>query len=455
MQKKINKSNSHSTETGRSMMEMLGVLAVMGVLSVGGTAMYTSAMNKHKANELLNEASKRATSAATQFIQGKEKAFFNEFQNNLGFIEFNSETSTGDNENQFKITLKKIPNTNICSLIKSQIGSNSPFRKINDSCSEISFNKDLSTTKYPSDFNHLNTCTDAGYSWCGAETNPLCSTNCCNNKTVGECQICDKSSGAVLVSPANGNVCGNNGICQHGTCYEQSNEENCIDGGPYCNDNTYGKCCPAGYTCTTNGDTVGTCKKFTSGCTTNADCTDTNKHFCMTRSNANSMANSGGTCTAMNGNYQPLPPVSVVGLGNVVMSSGPLNNWWSARNWCLAQNKNLINIEDFNAYKNGEILMTTNSNNGGIGCADGKQCVAWNNNGMWNENVLTATGETLKNNYSPILLNLAKIFRGTRNVFWTASDYNNSSTFAFRCNLTVGGFGNVGRGDPGTHALCK
>ena len=44
-------------ETGRSMVEMLGVLAIIGVLSVGGIAAYTTAMNKHRANEILNRAS--------------------------------------------------------------------------------------------------------------------------------------------------------------------------------------------------------------------------------------------------------------------------------------------------------------------------------------------------------------------------------------------------------------
>ena len=40
-------------ENGRSMVEMLGVLAIIGVLSVGGIAGYTMAMNKYKANENL------------------------------------------------------------------------------------------------------------------------------------------------------------------------------------------------------------------------------------------------------------------------------------------------------------------------------------------------------------------------------------------------------------------
>jgi len=47
----------NKTESGRSMVEMLGVLAIIGVLSVGGIAGYTMAMNKFRANEIMNCAS--------------------------------------------------------------------------------------------------------------------------------------------------------------------------------------------------------------------------------------------------------------------------------------------------------------------------------------------------------------------------------------------------------------
>lgn len=42
-------------ESGRSMVEMLGVLAIIGVLSVGGIAGYNTAMNRHKANQWINK----------------------------------------------------------------------------------------------------------------------------------------------------------------------------------------------------------------------------------------------------------------------------------------------------------------------------------------------------------------------------------------------------------------
>lgn len=54
---------SSEKEQGRSMVEMLGVLAIIGVLSIGGIAGYTMAMNRHKANQILDFASKLSVAA--------------------------------------------------------------------------------------------------------------------------------------------------------------------------------------------------------------------------------------------------------------------------------------------------------------------------------------------------------------------------------------------------------
>ena len=47
-------------ESGRSMVEMLGVLAIIGVLSVGGIAGYSLAMRRHRANQVVDAVSKYA-----------------------------------------------------------------------------------------------------------------------------------------------------------------------------------------------------------------------------------------------------------------------------------------------------------------------------------------------------------------------------------------------------------
>lgn len=51
--KKIYKND----QTGRSMVEMLGVLAIIGVLSVGGIAGYSKAMTKFKINKTMDQVS--------------------------------------------------------------------------------------------------------------------------------------------------------------------------------------------------------------------------------------------------------------------------------------------------------------------------------------------------------------------------------------------------------------
>ena len=52
-------------QNGRSMIEMLGVLAIIGVLSIGGLAGYTMAMNRHRANQVLDYVSRCAVIAQT------------------------------------------------------------------------------------------------------------------------------------------------------------------------------------------------------------------------------------------------------------------------------------------------------------------------------------------------------------------------------------------------------
>ena len=47
-------------EAGRSMVEMLGVLAIIGVLSVGGIAGYSLSMRRHRANGVADIAAKYA-----------------------------------------------------------------------------------------------------------------------------------------------------------------------------------------------------------------------------------------------------------------------------------------------------------------------------------------------------------------------------------------------------------
>ncbi len=56
-------------ESGRSMIEMLGVLAIIGVLSVGGIAGYSKAMTKYKTNKVVDQMTMIVTNIRTLYAQ--------------------------------------------------------------------------------------------------------------------------------------------------------------------------------------------------------------------------------------------------------------------------------------------------------------------------------------------------------------------------------------------------
>ena len=59
-------------QNGRSMIEMLGVLAIIGVLSVGGIAGYSKAMMKFKTNKTIDQIAMTVTNIRTLYAQQKD-----------------------------------------------------------------------------------------------------------------------------------------------------------------------------------------------------------------------------------------------------------------------------------------------------------------------------------------------------------------------------------------------
>ena len=105
------------SQNGRSMVEMLGVLAIIGVLSVGGVYGYGVAMKKHKANEALHKASMLATtvSAYAMSNDGNLPSSIADFAN-LGYY-----TELSDNGTQFKLTMKGV-GYDVCKQMESSMG---------------------------------------------------------------------------------------------------------------------------------------------------------------------------------------------------------------------------------------------------------------------------------------------------------------------------------------------
>lgn len=59
------------TQNGRSMIEMLGVLAIIGVLSIGGIAGYSKAMSKYRVNKTADQISQLAQNIRTLYASQK------------------------------------------------------------------------------------------------------------------------------------------------------------------------------------------------------------------------------------------------------------------------------------------------------------------------------------------------------------------------------------------------
>ena len=80
-------------ENGRSMIEMLGVLAIIGVLSVGGIAGYSKAMLQYKVNKTIEQITHTAAAIKTAYMQQPE-THVNEYNDTDGkYAELNSPTA--------------------------------------------------------------------------------------------------------------------------------------------------------------------------------------------------------------------------------------------------------------------------------------------------------------------------------------------------------------------------
>ena len=67
----MNKMCRTNAQSGRSMIEMLGVLAIIGVLSVGGIAGYSKAMTKYRINKTIDQITQ--ISQNVRMLYGKQR----------------------------------------------------------------------------------------------------------------------------------------------------------------------------------------------------------------------------------------------------------------------------------------------------------------------------------------------------------------------------------------------
>ena len=305
-------------ESGRSMVEMLGVLAVMGVLSVGGVAMYTNAMNKHRANELLNEASKRAVLITPQIMVGRTPSiaeFTNPTEHTFEVKGPDGTSAWKDTDKQFAITISGVSEA-VCQQMKNAKGGVIKGFKP-DTCADnatviLTYNNDMSTGDLPSNTGATTVCSGHGYK----DSNDAC--------------VCDPG------------YSDSDTDCATAACTT----------GTYCGSGATKECCATDEVCTTSGDVAGTCvaKGGNIACTTNASCNDSTKYCKLTGTWQDYCAViTGGTCETLDDGTETTytDPADTTKTKTFLVSSGDMS-WWAADNWCKAHGRKLVSYNTVN-----------------------------------------------------------------------------------------------------------
>ena len=280
------------SQSGRSMVEMLGVLSIIGVLSVGGINAYSTAMKKHKANELLKQASMHAVEVSSQIMSGKEPTGLSDFGTDTT-IELDTDSMAG--QTTFKLILSDIDG-DVCEQLKGMKGGIMRDVTCDGTTATLTYYKNLATNDVE-----------------GAKS-PI------GEKVDSACKDVECEEGLT---------------CFHGEC-------KCSNGAFKCGD----KCCGEGSYCAQGDDTsTYTCAIPTGECTKNSDCGE--DEYCQfTEGTCNTPGK--GTCVDK-GSLEMDFNVKILNLPKGDLTTyKSLNsmNWWSAINFCQAHGLQLVTKTD-------------------------------------------------------------------------------------------------------------
>ena len=350
-------------ERGRSMVEVLGVLAVMGVLSIGGVAGYRYAIDKMNANDIINEVRKRAVTASQQRILGHD-INLSEYGDNGRIKGIHAVTATNDyagDKGFFALTVSAVPQR-VCDEILKQDWAMPVEMAVGGvvvddatTCAEgdnellFAFANTLDNSLLPGEGgeddneSELEPCAEGEYRLstgeCVTDYHPECGNGTFYNNYTLSCTAC----------PTEGNAVQNNSSSIEDTC------EKCTGaqvGGEYV---TYCVYCPSGVTCgdqccgeeekcqrdTSSGPYTYTCVSALGDgkCWTNADCnndSETGEYYCQ----------NGWGCQATIGTCETISSTSITINGVEYTASTDEMSYHAAENFCDALGKTLAPVTD-------------------------------------------------------------------------------------------------------------
>ncbi|MBE6446677.1 MAG: type II secretion system protein [Alphaproteobacteria bacterium] len=246
----MNKTNKNykRSQKGRSMVEMLGVLAIVGVLSVGGVYGYGVAMKKHKANELLHQASMLAATISAQAMtnNGTLPQTITDF-GNTSYGKFQSAVGETADKTGFTITISELDGS-VC----SQLKEGGMVRDVD--CDETTGDATITYYKNLATNDEEGAKSPTGESGAGGDTKP---TTCPTGTST-------EGAGGYATTLADGGMCRcetSGTVYKEGTC--ETKEDNTCSSYADCDKGEYCQFSP-GENCETD-PTLGVCQSV-SGC---------------------------------------------------------------------------------------------------------------------------------------------------------------------------------------------
>ena len=228
------------TESGRSMVEMLGTLAIIGVLSIGGIAGYSYGMDKYRANETINDINMRGIDLVRQ-VAMEQTLSLSEWStvSKVGYT-ISEANLSADGEAYFSVSGMS---QRVCEMVYEGIQNNqTTVVEINESTNgnatdcqsennTMTFFFITTTSENVVDLEKLcdNMTCPAGSSCthgiCMSEEAPHAGSDwkkCISNNTCGICEQCiDYGYNDSYCQTLNdGTNCGTGKICQKGQCIE-------------------------------------------------------------------------------------------------------------------------------------------------------------------------------------------------------------------------------------------
>ena len=186
-------------ESGRSMVEMLGTLAIIGVLSIGGIAGYSYGMDKYRANQTIHDVMLRTVDLISQSIQNRQTLSLNEWEKEKTIYDFSNPTYGETGVIKFDVgATNKIPQA-VCEHLfdglitqAEQIDINSSLADSKNTCQE----ENTMTFYFKGNSTGTSTetcapdCAECIDGMCYNDPGVLASTQCTQDSDCGECSVC-------------------------------------------------------------------------------------------------------------------------------------------------------------------------------------------------------------------------------------------------------------------------